>query len=282
MSLNDHLPSSAIQLINMATRLLGLAATLVIVYLPQASSAGVFKCETPSGQIAYQSTPCDSSSSQRQLDIQAKKSEARELAGPSEKDVDDTTNEAPATGDEEGTDAPNWHGYQKQGTFNTFYYRVRETLDGPRLEIVNDYGSSTLSPTLARNVIKARKTQLRNASRCQENHQSDLRKRQQRKESDMKKALAQCKRQRNHYCDTRDPEKILELWYIRNNPTLDIPNDPVAAGMAISDFLYRKELGDQLAARNNCPSPGQVQGLQNDVELYEGALSAWKTYHEEH
>lgn len=226
-----------------------------LALLSGTSTASVYKCETPSGQVAYQAAPCAKASKQSEVKIRPARptsTKSAELPNNSDASEADIASEQPRPS-----------------------FRVQDGSGEVQVQIPNDFGGfSYVSLSSVERIVAEREKQLEQALRCDEQHEKRLEEWEKRKEANLQKALADCERRRNSYCDTRDPQKILRLYNHRNNPNLDVPNDPVLAGMKIAEADENRRIQELRMRSNTCPYQGVRDRWQRELNRYQKALAA--------
>ncbi|MEQ5836676.1 DUF4124 domain-containing protein [Marinobacter sp. NFXS9] len=223
-------------------------------FLSATSIAGVYKCEDSAGQIAYQATPCANTSKQSEMEIRATR-------------PDYAQNEAPRQ-NSSGTGS-----LKKRAEPEYPYVGSGE----PQINIINKYGGwEPVSLSKAEEMIAQWKNMLKQATECDEEREKRIDQWEKRKQEKIQEAIAECRRKRNSYCDTRDPEKILRLYTLRNDPRLDVPNNPFEANKRIAEVESRREMDDKLTHIDMCPGQDSRDEWQRKIEKYEKAVAEVK------
>lgn len=210
------------------------------------ASAGVYKCETASGQIAYQAMPCEQTSTQSQLKIRNTRSS--------------TPAKTRVTPDRAlGQELPE--------------YRIHFTSDEPYIAFRQGelWGGSIALLTAKRTIVN-RQQDLARAEQCEATRKKNIAEQKKRREETLQKARAACDRKPHSHCDSGDPDKMIALYETRNNAYLDVANDPDEYRrrvIQVADAKHRAELNNQ---HNPCPKKRTRDYWQQEIERHQKAV----------
>ena len=232
---------------------------LSFAFFSAIAAAGVYKCENTSGQIAYQATPCAGTSSQSEVKIRNTQ--------PTSKAAD-VSMSSPSLPDTENPNEQRDSGFQVYDQFGKL-----------QLKIANGTGGwvSRSLPATEKKITQLKK-QLEQAKNCDAQQKQRIEQWEMKKEANLKAALADCERRRNSYCDSRDPQKIVNLYNMRNNPHLDLAmnKDPVETGRRVTEMNQNKRLQEMRIQMDSCASEGARYRWQQELERHQKAVAAAK------
>ncbi len=230
---------------------------LSMAFVSSFAGAGVYKCENALGQVAYQAKPCASTSSQSTVLLRNTRStsETADLSSPP----------LPEKANVNGRRDSSFQVYDQSGK--------------PQLKIADGNGGWVFLSLLgAERFIAQRKRQLEQAKNCDAQREEQIERWEKKKEANLKAALADCERRRNSYCNSRDPQKIVELYNKRNNPQLDLGmnKDPVETGMRVARMNENKRFQEMRLQQNLCAPQGTRDIWQKELDRYQKAVAAAK------
>lgn len=238
--------SAAFIPVRRAARVTQLVFGIALSLLGASASAGVYKCETASGQIAYQATPCEQTSTQSELKIQNTRSS--------------TPAKTRATPDRAlGQGLPE--------------YRIHFMADEPAIAFWQGelWGVPIALPTAKRTIVN-RKQDLARAEQCDVTRKKNIAERKKRREETLQKARAACERKPHSHCDSGDPDKIIALYETRNNAYLDVPNDPDEYRRRVIQMAGAKRRDELYNQHSRCPEKRTRDYWQQEIERHQKAV----------
>ncbi|MCD1632050.1 hypothetical protein [Marinobacter shengliensis] len=133
------------------------------------------------------------------------------------------------------------------------------------------WGGSIALPTAKQTIVK-RQQDLAQAEQCDVRWKKNIAERKKRREETFQKAHAACKRQRHSHCDTRDPDKMIDLYEARNNAYLDVPNNPDEYRRRAIQVASAKRTNEFRNRDNPCPDKRTRDYWQQEIERHQQAV----------